>query len=138
MSSQISVSNILGALYKAKEDEDKEFDEALKWITDIVENPKRPKLNYCEICHSDEELEQHHIRVRKHGNECITVCYDCHKKLSSEQHLWDRSWYDSQLGDKDSFLIRGLIDVCELKYQKTGKEIYKLFAEKLTEGFNYG
>ena len=37
----------------------------------------------------------------------------------------------------DAFLVLGLIDICELKYQKTGKEIFKIFSEKLTEGFNY-
>ena len=128
---------IFDALYKAKEIEDREYDDYLKWITDIIENRDRPKLSYCEICHSSEKLEQHHIRGRKHGNEYITVCYECHKILTDKQRLWDRSWLDPDSENKDAFLNRGIIDVCELKYQKTGKEIYKLFANHLTEKFTY-
>lgn len=139
MISQISLSSeILEALYKVKEIEDREFDVVQKWITDIIKNPDRPKLNYCEICvHFNEKLEQHHIRGRKHGNETITVCLDCHKKLTDNQWLWDRSWLDENVENKYSFLMLGLIDICKLKHEKTGEEIYKLIAEKLTEGFSY-
>ena len=138
MIEQISLSAYLNdSLYKAKETMDNEYHEALEWIIDIIENPERPKNRECEICSSNKKLEQHHVRGRKHGNETITVCYDCHKELSIKQRLWDRSWLDANSDNKDAFLIRGLIDVCELKYQETGKEIFKLFSEKLTEGFNY-
>ena len=138
MISQMSLSSeIFDALFKAKEIENREFEDAQAWIIDIIENKDRPKLNYCEICHSSEKLEQHHIRGRKHGNECITVCYECHSTLTLNQRVWDRSWLDPDSENKDAFLIRGIIDVCELKYQKTGKEIYKLFADKLKEGLTY-
>jgi len=138
MISQIPLfSEIFGALYKAKEKMDNEYQEALEWITDITENKNRPKFSECEICSSDKKLELHHIRGRKHGNETITVCYNCHKELSIKQRLWDRSWLDPYSDNKDAFLVLGLIDICELKYQKTGKEIFKIFSEKLTEGFNY-
>ena len=138
MISQMSLSSeIFDALFKAKEIEDREFEDAQAWIIDIIENKDRPKLNYCEICHSSEKLEQHHIRGRKHGNECITVCYECHKILTDDQSTWDRSWLNPDSENKDAFLNRGIIDVCELKYQKTGKEIYKLFANQLKEGFTY-
>lgn len=138
MNNQIYVSSkLFDALYKAKEIQDKEYPEALRWITDIIENENRPKYSECEICSSNKKLEQHHIRGRKHGNECITVCQECHRTLTDKQRLWDRSWLDVNSDNKDAFLIRGLIDVCELKHQKTGKEIFKLFLEKLTEGFIY-
>jgi len=138
MIEQISLSAyLIDALYKAKEIQDAEYQETLEWIMDIIENENRPKLNYCEICHSSEKLEHHHVRGRKHGNERITVCQECHKILTDKQRLWDRSWLDTDSDNKDAFLIRGLIDICELKYQKTGKEIFKIFSEKLTEGFSY-
>ena len=138
MISQIPLfSEIFGAWFKAKDIEDREFEDAQAWIIDIIENKDRPKLSYCEICHSSEKLEQHHVRGRKHGNECITVCYECHKILTDDQSTWDRSWLNPDSENKDAFLNRGLIDVCELKYQKTGKEIYKLFANQLKEGFTY-
>ena len=50
MISQVSLSSeIFDALYKAKEIEDREFEDAQAWIIDIIENKDRPKLNYCEI-----------------------------------------------------------------------------------------
>ncbi len=124
MITQISLSSkIFDALHKAKEIEDKEFEDAQKWITDIIENPDRPKLDYCEICgHSDMKLELHHVKGRKYGNEVITVCVECHKALTDNQRLWDYN-------NPDSFLDRGLIDICELKHSKTGIEIYKRLAE---------
>lgn len=139
MISQISLSSeIFEALYKAKDIEDREYEEALKWTIDIIKNPDRPKLNYCEICgHSDRKLEEHHIRGQKHGNECITVCYECHTKLTDSQRLWDRSWLDQDSENKDSFLKLGLIDICNLKHKKTGEEIYQLIAEQLTVGLSY-
>ena len=138
MISQIPLfSEIFGAWFKAKDIEDREFEDAQAWITDIIENKDRPKLNYCEICHSSEKLEHHHVRGRKHGNERITVCQECHKILTDKQRLWDRSWLDTDSDNKDAFLIRGTIDVCELKYQKTGIEIFKTYSEILTEGFSY-
>lgn len=95
------------------------------------------KKNECEICNSDKKLQQHHVRGRKHGNETINVCHECHETLTSNQRLWNRSWLDPNSENKDAFLERGLIDICELKYDKTGQEIYKLFAENVTRGFSY-
>ena len=71
MISQSSLSSeTFVALYEAWEIEDREFEGALEWMTDIVESPDRPELNYCEICgHSDSKLEEHHVRGRKYGNE---------------------------------------------------------------------
>jgi hypothetical protein len=138
MNNQISVSSkLIDTLYKAKEILDNEYQETLEWITDIIENENRPKYIECEICNSDKKLEQHHVRGRMHGNECITVCQECHRKLTDEQRLWDRSLLDANSENKDAFLIRGFINVCNLKYEKTGIEIFKILSEKLTEGFSY-
>ena len=138
MNEQISLfSKLIDTLYKAKEIQDTEYQETLEWITDIIENENRLKAKECEICPSNKKLEQHHVRGRKHGNECITVCHECHKTLTDKQRLWDRSWFDPDSDNRDAFLIRGFIDVCELKYQRTGKEIFKVLSEILTEGFSY-
>jgi len=143
MNTHISKSSkIYDSIFKAKEILDIlldiEYKDALGWIKDIVENPKRNKMNKCEICeHSDGKLELHHVRGIKHGNETITTCQECHKILTYKQNSWDSSWLDPNAVNKDAFLIRGLIDICELKYEKTGKEIYKLIAEELTRGFSY-
>jgi len=138
MTSEISISNeIYDSIYKAKEIMDSEYEDALKWITDIIENPNRPKRNECEICNSNKKLEQHHIRGRKHGNETITVCHECHDILTVNQRLWDRSWFDPNAENNEVFLQRGLIDICELKYEKTGREIFKRIAEELKRGFSY-
>jgi hypothetical protein len=139
MISQISSSSkIYDAVYRAEEIIDAEKKEALKWITDIIENPDRLKQEECEICNSStKKLEQHHVRGHKHGNECITVCRECHEILTNNQRLWDRSWLDPNAENKVAFLERGLIDICELKCNKTGKEIYRLIAEDLRGGFSY-
>jgi len=138
MTSEISISiEIYDSIYKAKEIMDNEYEDALKWITDIIENPNRPKRNECEICNSNKKLEQHHIRGRKHGNETITVCHECHDILTVNQRLWDRSWFDPNAENNEVFLQRGLIDICELKYEKTGREIFKRIAEELKRGFSY-
>jgi len=124
MTSEISISNeIYDSIYKAKEILNKEYQDALDWITDIIENPNRPKRNECEICnHSNKKLELHHVRGNKHGNETITVCQECHETLTQNQRLWDRSWLNPNAENKDAFLKRGLIDICELKYKKLVKK----------------
>jgi hypothetical protein len=138
MIAQISLSSkIYDSIFRAYEMMDRECLNALDWITDIIENPNRPKRNECEICNSDKNLEEHHVRGRKHGNETITVCRECHNTLTVNQGLWDRSWYDPNAKNKDAFFERGLIDIFELKYKKTGKEIFKLIAEELKRGFSY-
>lgn len=138
MISQLSISGkIYDAIVKAKDLTDAEYEDASEWITDIIENPDRAKKNECEICSSNKKLEQHHVRGRKHGNECITVCQECHKTLTDKQRLWDRAWLDIDAENKDAFLILGIIIICELKNQKTGKEIFKKITETLTGGFRY-
>jgi len=139
MTSEIFISSkIFDSIYRAKEILDKEYQDALDWITDIIENPDRPKRNECEICnHSNKKLELHHVRGHKHGNETITVCQECHDTLTVNQRLWDRSWLYPNAENKDAFLERGLIEIFDLKYEKTGQEILKLIAEELKRGFSY-
>jgi hypothetical protein len=138
MIAQISLSSkIYDSIFRANEMMDRECLNALDWITDIIENPNRPKRNECEICNSNKKLEQHHVRGRKHGNEIITVCHECHETLTVNQRLWDTSWLNPNAENNEVFLQRGLIDVCELKYDKTGREIFKLIAEELKRGFSY-
>jgi hypothetical protein len=132
-----SKSKIFEAQYKSKDIEDREYENALKLTTDVIENPDREKCDRCEICISTAKLELHHVRGEKHGNEVITACGQCHNALTANQRTWDRSWLDPDSKNKDSFLMLGLIDILKLKYEKTNKEIYKLMAEKLTEGFSY-
>jgi len=138
MISEIFISSkIFYSVLRAKEILDKEYQDALDWITDITKNPNRAKRNECEICNSNKKLELHHVRGKKHGNETITVCQECHEILTNKQRLWDRSWLNSNAENKDAFLERGLIDICELKYEKNGKEIFKLIAEEKTRDFSY-
>jgi hypothetical protein len=138
MINQISVScKIYDSIFKAKDIMDSEYEDVLAWITDIIENPQRLKQKECEICNSNKKLEQHHVRGRKHGNKIMTVCQECHEILTANQRLWDRSWLDSNSENKGAFLEIGLIDICDLKYEKTGQEIFKRIAEQLKRGFSY-
>jgi len=139
MLSQISLSTkIYDLIFRAKEMIDRECQNALDWVSDIIENPDRHKRNECEICnHSNKKLEQHHVRGKKHGNETITVCQECHETLTKNQRLWDTSWLNPNAENKDAFLERGLIDIFDLKYRKTGQEIFLLIADELKRGFSY-
>jgi hypothetical protein len=138
MIAQISFSSkIYDSIFKANEMIDRECQNALEWMSDIIENHDRPKKNECEICNSNKKLELHHIRGRKHGSETITACRECHETLTNNQRLWDRSWLNPNSENKDAFLERGLIDICELKYEKTRQEIFKLIADELKRGFWY-
>jgi len=138
MIAQISLSSkIYDSIFKAKEIVDSEYDAVLAWITDIIENPQRLKQKECEICNSNKKLEQHHVRGRKHGNEIITVCHECHETLTVNQRLWGSSWLDPNAVNKEAFIERGLIDICKLKYEKTSQEIFNRIAEELTRGFSY-
>jgi len=149
MIAQITLSSkIYDSIFKAKdimdseyentkERLDKEYEDALKWIIEIIENPKRSKQKECEICHSNKKLEQHHVRGRKHGNEIITVCHECHETLTVNQRSWDRSWLDPNAENKEVFLVSGFIDISELKYKKTGQQFFDIIAKQLKRGFSY-
>ncbi len=137
MKNQYSAENIIyDSYFKAKETINKENNECLDWITDIKENPNRGKKDRCEICGSKENLELHHVRGRKNGNEVITVCRECHQELTRNQNLWDKRCLNGDPGN-DWCLVLGLINILELKYEKTGIEIYKIWAKKLKERFHY-
>jgi hypothetical protein len=127
--SKISIScTILEGIFRAKEIIDSEYQEANDWITDILENEHRVKKSECEICNSNKKLEVHHIRGRSHGNEVMTVCLECHRILTNRQRLWN--YQNSEI-----LLEMGIIDICELKHEKTGIGIYKLIAESLTSRY---
>ena len=129
MISRISVSStVLEAIFRAKEITDSEYRKANDWITDILENEQRDKKKECEICRSPRKLEVHHIRGRSYGDEVITVCLECHRTLTGKQRLWN--YQNSEL-----LLERGIIDICELKHEKTGISIYKRIAEYLTSRY---
>lgn len=129
MISKISTSStIFEAVFRAKEIIDSEYQESIDWMTDILENEHRFKKSECEICRSPRKLEVHHIRGRSHGNEVMTVCLECHRILTNRQRLWNYQ-------NSDILLERGIIDVCELKNERTGIGIYKLIAEYLTSRY---
>ncbi len=137
MKNQYYAKNIIyDSFYKANETINKENEKALTWITDIIENPNRDKKDRCEICGSPENLQVHHVRGRKNGNEVITVCIICHQELTRNQNLWDKRCLDGDPGN-DWCLVLGLINILKLKYEKTGIEIYKITAENLKESFHY-
>ena len=129
MISKISTSStIFEAVFRAKEIIDREYQEANDWITDILENEHRDKKSECEICKSPRKLEVHHIRGRSHGNEVMTVCLECHRILTNRQRLWNYQ-------NTEILLERGIIDICELKHERTGIGIYRLIAEYLTSRY---
>lgn len=49
----------------------------------------------CLICGYSEDpliLEQHHIAGRRNSDVTITVCPNCHRKLSMNQRSWPKEW----------------------------------------------
>lgn len=69
----------------------------------------------CVLCGRSGPLEAHHIAGRRHGEQVIKVCPQCHQRLTERQDLWDPRWQSAgRSSPLDlSFLLRGYIDILE-------------------------
>ena len=58
-------------------------------------------------------LEEHHIAGRKHSTLTVTLCGNCHRKLSRKQRSYPNCWLQPHLSPLKciAFTLRGLADI---------------------------
>ena len=94
----------------------------------------------CLLCGYNEDpriLEEHHIAGRKNSDITITVCPNCHRKLSRKQYTWDGDWVkdNNSLLKKIAFLLLGFSVVLMLIAHKIENVVDNLL-EYDSEGKN--
>lgn len=126
------------AVGRSKEDLEVLVEDMEQWVNNLqtqTQEEAQMIKNKCEICGSIEKLELHHIAGEKHSYKMITVCYECHQKLSKSQRVWDRNWLKKDLSGnlRDAFFLQGLYDLLILKAEKTCNSVYRMLALQLIE-----
>lgn len=85
-----------------------------KWIEEFLSGQ-----GFCIICHHADslDLEYHHIGGKNNDNLTVSVCRNCHGKLSRKQRFWPKKWMrkNNPPDLKQAFLLRGLSDIFRLK-----------------------
>ena len=80
---------------------------------------------YCIICRHDDplDLEYHHVAGKNNDNFVVSVCRNCHGRLSRNQRLWPKSWTQKNNPRplREAFLLKGMAEIYEL----TAKSIFK-------------
>lgn len=65
---------------------------AMRWINGEKRNCKTPimdhSLDKCLFCNDVNHLQLHHVKGRKHGDETIALCRQCHIKF----HVLDSNY----------------------------------------------
>lgn len=111
----------------AHEEAEKEGDDASGWVELVLSGSLGP--GQCAICERrDGPFEEHHVAGRRHGDLTIWACLGCHARLSERQNGWDPRWQSEarSLALDDSFLLRGLSDLCEERGRQFGSEYHRL------------
>ncbi len=49
---------------------------------------------YCIICNHDDplDLENHHMGAKANSNLIISLCRNCHGRISRKQRYWPKEW----------------------------------------------
>ncbi|MHB8546478.1 MAG: hypothetical protein ACYDAJ_06900 [Nitrosotalea sp.] len=85
-----------------------------KWIEEFHSGQ-----GFCIICyHTDPlDLEYHHIAGKNNNDLTVSVCRNCHGRLSRKQRFWPIKWMmkNNPADLKQAFLFRGLSDIFRLK-----------------------
>lgn len=70
---------------------------------------------HCCICGIIDPLvlEEHHIAGRKHSDLTLTLCANCHQKLSRKQRSYPKAWLNARLSPLKcvAFTLRGIADI---------------------------
>jgi hypothetical protein len=110
------------------EEAGQEADQAAAWV-ELVRGGNLD-AGQCAICErKDGPFEEHHVAGKLNSDLLVQVCKDrCHPRLSERQNGWDPRW---QLADnppklKETFLLRGLSDLCEERGRHFGPEYHRL------------
>jgi hypothetical protein len=115
------------AVDRAHEEAEKEGDEASGWVELVRSGSLDPAQ--CAICERrDGPFEEHHVAGRRHGDLTVRACLRCHGRLSERQNGWDPRWQSEARSPAldESFLLRGLSDLCEERSRHFGPEFHRL------------
>ena len=85
-----------------------------KWL-DTVCNGQ----GFCVACGHDDQLdlELHHIAGRENSPVLVSLCRNCHYRISKVQNeQWPEDWYKKKNSQarKNAYLLRGLSDLLRL------------------------
>jgi len=96
-----------------------------KWIEQFIS-----AQGYCLVCgHNDPlDLELHHIAGRKNSSVTVSLCRNCHGKISRRQRNWPKVW----LNDNNP------INICDAILLRGYSDLYRLVSEKYLERVLYG
>lgn len=90
-----------------------------KWLQQFFQSQ-----NCCVICfHSDPfDLEEHHVGAKNNSNFTISLCRNCHGKVSRKQYKWPKEWpkKNKPSKKKTACLLIGLSDVI----REIGEKMY--------------
>ena len=97
----------------------------------------------CAICErKDGPFEEHHVAGRLNSELSISACLRCHTHLSERQNGWDPRWQvaDNPPNLRETFLLRGLSDLCEERgrhvgaaYHELGKRLRAIYGNRARE-----
>jgi hypothetical protein len=116
-------------------------DEASAWVERVQAGAL--DSDQCAICErADGPFEQHHVAGRLNSGLIVTACLRCHARLSERQNGWDPRWQGANNAPelKETFLLRGLSDLCEERarhfgsaYHELGKRLRAIYAKRARE-----
>jgi hypothetical protein len=108
--------------------------EAVAWVVWIRSGT--PKARGCVVCDSRTKTEGHHVGGRRQGNLVVSVCRNCHRRLSERQNGWDPRYQSDRRSPRleGAFLIRGLSDLCEERARHFGSA-YHVLAKRLRAAY---
>ena len=88
-----------------------------KWIAEFLSGQ-----GYCVICDHDDplDLENHHVAGKYNNPLTVSLCRNCHGRISRRQRYWPKRWAstNNSQDQKDAFLIIGISDLLRLKAER--------------------
>lgn len=104
-----------------------ECDQASAWV-ELVRSGSLD-ASRCAICErTDGPFERHHVAGRLNSDRTVLACRPCHARLSERQNGWDPRWQveGNSTRLKETFVLRGLSDLCEERARHFGTEYHRL------------
>ena len=118
---------IAHAFDEARERLEDGLGEAAAWVEQVRVGVLEP--DQCAICErTDGPFEEHHVAEKLNSDLLATVCLRCHGRLSERQNGWDPRWQSEGNPPelKETFLLRGLSDLCEERARHFGAAYHEL------------
>lgn len=79
---------------------------------------------YCIICYHDDplDLENHHIGAKSNNILVVSLCRNCHGRISRKQRYWPEGWSTKNKPQpkKDAIFLIGIGDV----FRMIGERMY--------------